>query len=614
MDTEKVLTDLNRRFAAPLPEFYKRRIIFWKDEDREFEDKLDEITLTNAKLIVLTGKNNFEIKKLLTVDDTVSNFLVYNPFSYTDNLENDWLLNIELYSEEFYADLNSIWMDEMGLPVSPIIRSSVRGYYTDAIAKNPRWRFVDIYADEGITGVMAKKRTNFMRMMRDCEKGKIDLILTKSVARFARNTVDSLNYVRRLKAKGIGVYFEEQALDSLKTENEMALGLYSVLAQAESENISANVRWGIRQRMQSGTFKFRYNLLGYRKGDDGNPEIVEEEAQYVRAIFNMYLDGKSLDQIKSYLEGEGVLTKTGKNVWNKCIIQAILTNERYCGDLLMQKTFTENCITKKVKKNRGEMPKYLIRDNHPAIITHATFKMAQMEMARRGSVRKKTDSGITEQGKYSGKFALTDILVCGECGSPYRRKTYSRNGENKRVWRCLSRLEHGTEFCSDSITVDDETLKKTIVRGISKAISDKQDVLNLILSNLAYAVTGEDDTLEMYAIEKQLKTLSGIMDETMELAASSTGDGKRFQEEMKSLSSQMVVLREQLEIIKGRIDSNKKVNEEIENIKQCLSADSLDFSEYNDVTIRRLVEYIRVMKDNSIIIVLKGGMKIQENI
>ena len=131
-------------------------------------------------------------------------------------------------------------------------------YYTDAIAKNPRWRFVDIYADEGITGVMAKKRTNFMRMMRDCEKGKIDLILTKSVARFARNTVDSLNYVRRLKAKGIGVYFEEQALDSLKTENEMALGLYSVLAQAESENISANVRWGIRQRMQSGTFKFRY--------------------------------------------------------------------------------------------------------------------------------------------------------------------------------------------------------------------------------------------------------------------------------------------------------------------------------------------------------------------
>lgn len=157
-------------------------------------------------------------------------------------------------------------------------------YYTDAIAKNPRWRFVDIYADEGITGVMAKKRTNFMRMMRDCEKGKIDLILTKSVARFARNTVDSLNYVRRLKAKGIGVYFEEQALDSLKTENEMALGLYSVLAQAESENISANVRWDIRQRMQSGTFKFRYNLLGYPSAGKVTRYAIKKDTVFDRSM------------------------------------------------------------------------------------------------------------------------------------------------------------------------------------------------------------------------------------------------------------------------------------------------------------------------------------------
>ena len=179
---------------------------------------------------------------------------------------------------------------------------------------------------------MAKKRTNFMRMMRDCDKGKIDLILTKSVARFARNTVDSLNYVRKLKAKGIGVYFEEQALDSLKTENEMAIGLYSVLAQAESENISANVRWGIQQRMKSGTFKFRYNLLGYRKGENGEPEIVEEEARYIRDIFNMYLNGCSLDQIKDYLESEGVSTKTGKSVWSKSLLKNILSNERYCGD------------------------------------------------------------------------------------------------------------------------------------------------------------------------------------------------------------------------------------------------------------------------------------------
>lgn len=487
-------------------------------------------------------------------------------------------------------------------------------YYTDAIAKNPKWRFVDIYADEGITGTMATKRTNFMRMMRDCEKGKIDLILTKSVARFARNTVDSLKYVRKLKAKGIGVYFEEQALDSLKTENEMAIGLYSVLAQAESENISANVRWGIQQRMKSGTFKFRYNLLGYRKGENGEPEIVEEEAQHIRKIYEMYLDGNSLDQIKAELESNGVETKTGSKTWNKAIIQSILTNERYCGDLLMQKTFTENCITKKVKKNRGEMPKYLVKDNHPAIIDRVTFKRVQMEMARRSCVRKTSDKSITEQGKYSGKFALTDILICGECGSPYRRKTYSRNGKNKRVWRCLNRLEHGTEFCYDSITIDDEALKQAICRGINKAITDRQDVMSLILSNLSYAVTGQDDTLEMYAIEKQIASLNKIMDETMELATNSTGDGKRFMEEIKSLSEQIVVLREQLEAVQGRLKSNERVSEEIENIKNYLSSDNADFTEYNDTMVRRLVEYIRVMKDKTIIIVLKGGLQIEEKL
>lgn len=201
-------------------------------------------------------------------------------------------------------------------------------YYSEAIAKNPKWRFVDIYADEGITGTLAKKRPNFLRMIRDCDKGKIDLILTKSVARFARNTVDSLNYVRRLKAKGIGVFFEEQNLDSLKADSEMLIGFHSVMAQAESENISANVQWGIRQRMKTGTFAFRYNILGYRKGTDGQPEIVPEEAAIIRQIYQMYVDGSSLDQIKYYLEQKGIVTAQGSHYWSKQIIQNILTNEQ----------------------------------------------------------------------------------------------------------------------------------------------------------------------------------------------------------------------------------------------------------------------------------------------
>ena len=185
---------------------------------------------------------------------------------------------------------------------------------------------------------------------------------------------------------------------------------------------------------------------------------------------------------------------------------------------------------------------------------------------------------------------------------------------NQRVWRCLSRLENGTAFCVDSVTVDDEKIKQAVMRGISSAVKDRKDVLDLILSNLAYAVTGQDGALDVYALEKQLKTLNDIMDETMELAVNSSGDGKRFQQEIKALSEQMVVIREQLEMAKERIASNEKINSEIENIKEYLSSSDICFTEYSDVTVRRLVEYIRVMKDNSIIIVLKGGIQIREPI
>ncbi len=487
-------------------------------------------------------------------------------------------------------------------------------HYSEAIAKNPKWRFVDIYADEGITGTIDTKRPNFLRMIRDCDKGKIDLIVTKSVARFARNTVDSLRYVRKLKAEGIGVFFEEQNLDSLKVDNEMLIGFYSVMAQAESENISANVRWGIRQRMKSGTFAFRYNILGYRKGADGQPEIVHEDAEHIQTIYRMYLDGSSLDQIKAYLERNEVLTAQGSRLWSKQIIQNILINERYCGDLLLQKTFTENPITKKVKKNRGEMAKYLISNNHPAIIDRDTYKLVQMEVARRASKRKTADKTITEQGKYSGKYALTELLVCGECGSPYRRMTWTKKGKSRRVWRCLSRVEHGTQYCFHSISIDEEKLKKAICRALNKIIENKQEAMDLIMTNLSYAVTGDDDVLYISSIENQLKELDDEIDRAVRLSQNSEGDPERFRQMISELCRQMTVLRQELELTKAKLATNEKVSAEIERIRETLSDETVKFSEYDEITVRRLVEYIRVMSDGRIIVVLKGGMSIEEPI
>ena len=486
-------------------------------------------------------------------------------------------------------------------------------HYSEEIAKNPRWRFVDIYADEGITGTQDKKRKDFMRMIRDCNKGKIDLILTKSVARFARNTVDSLKYVRQLKALGVGVFFEEQNLDSLKTDSEMLIGFHSVMAQAESENISANVRWGIRQRMKSGTFAFRYNILGYRKGADGQPEIVPEEAEIIKKIYELFLFGYSIDQIKEYLESNEIKTQKGKSVWEKHAIRNILTNERYTGDMLLQKTFTENPISKKVKKNRGEMAKYLVLNNHPAIIGKDTFKSAQMEMAKRSNKRVTSDLSITGKGKHSGKYALTDLLICGECGSPYRRRVWAKKGKSKIVWRCLSRLEHGTEYCKHSISVDEIKLNDAVHRAMRKVIEQK-DAFNLIFAGLSYAVTGDDDILDASAIEQEIKTLGETSRNYIAIMASTEGDKERYKAEIININKKITALRGELEKAKAVIAASEKVNTEIEQLKKQIADMDNAFEMTDDLILRRMVEYIRVMAEGKIIVTFKGGLQIEEDL
>ena len=322
------------------------------------------------------------------------------------------------------------------------------------------------------------------------------------------------------------------------------------------------------------------------------------------------MDGSSLDQIKSYLESNGVLTKTGKSEWSKTIIQGMLSNERYTGDMLLQKTYTENCITKKVLKNRGEMAKYLVTNNHPAIIDRDTFKAVQKEIARRSGKRKTSDKSLTEQGKYSGKYALTELLVCGECGSPYRRRTWVRNGVNRKVWRCLSRVDNGTTYCKDSISVEEEMLQQTICRALRRAIQYDREAYELILSNLSYGITGVDDSLDIFAIESQIKELKGRIEENVELAMNTDGDPQKYYDVIKYMNSQILALNEQLSLAKEKLSSEEKSGLEIARIKECLT-DMTIFDKYDDRTIRRLVDHIRVMGDKRLIIVLKGGVQIE---
>ena len=214
-------------------------------------------------------------------------------------------------------------------------------------------------ADEGITGTSMKKRKEFNRMIAACKRGRIDMILTKSLSRFARNTVDCLEMVRMLKANGIGVIFEKENINTLTESSEFLITLFSGFAQAESESLSTIITWGQQQSMKNGKVAFQYSkLLGYRRGEDGQPEIVPEDAETVKRIFRRYLDGCSLGQIKAELEADGAPTASGVKGWSYQVIHNILTNEKYIGDALLQKTYVTDCISKQVKKNTGDRTMY----------------------------------------------------------------------------------------------------------------------------------------------------------------------------------------------------------------------------------------------------------------
>ena len=487
-------------------------------------------------------------------------------------------------------------------------------YYTSKIAENPNWSMVGIYADEGISGTRADKRDQFMKLMRDCQKGKVDYILTKSTTRFARNTVDSLTWIRKLRAIGIGVYFEEQNLDSSKVENETLIGFFSVMAQSESESISGNVKWGIHKRMRNGTYAVRFDMLGYRKGDDGQPYIVHEEAEIVRALFNRFLDGATMGQLKEFLESQNILTRQGKAEWSASVIRKMLSNEKYVGDVLYQKTYCVDCISKKVKVNRGEVTRYLISNNHAPIIDRDTFNLVQAELSRRNSKNKKMDSAITEQGKYSGKFALSELLICGSCGSYYRRRAKVANGKTTQYWRCINRLEHGKKYCKDSAGIEEQMLQETICRCLSKMLEDSQEVYSLIQSNLAYAVSGNSAALDVHLIETQMKQVKQDADNMMEKMSKTEGSTELYEKALSELFEQLVALRTQYEQARAQSEQSESVNAEVQRILNILQNTEISFTEYDDLTVRRLVECIQVCGKDKIIVTLKGGYQAEEEL
>lgn len=487
-------------------------------------------------------------------------------------------------------------------------------YYTDLINKKKEWTLAGIFADEGISGTQTKKRTEFNRMIRMCKNKKIDLVITKSISRFARNTVDCLEYVRQLKDLGIGVIFEKENINTLTMTSEFMIALYGSFAQAESESISKNVSWGKEKAYREGKVAFQYSkLLGYRKGEDGKPEIVPEEAETVRMIYAMFLDGYSMTDIANRLMELNRCTALGSAKWNSGIIRNILRNEKYAGDALLQKTYTVDCISHKVVKNHGERPMYLVTDHHAPIIDRDTYNRVQQELARRSSKRKVSDKTITEQGKYSSKYALTELLICGHCGTPYRRTTWTSRGKKLIVWRCISRLEHGKKYCPDSPTIKEEQLHKAIIRAINNYYSCRDDIVRILKANIGSVLECQGQE-EIFAIEKRLKEIDQARNDLVGLIATGGCDEDKLDSEFAKLYEEEQHLSERLTVLKSKNKTSAETQEKLDKIMELIDNEKFELETFDNVLIRKLIECVKVLSKTEILVIFKGGYEVKTEI
>ena len=488
------------------------------------------------------------------------------------------------------------------------------GYYTEKINSNPEWQMAGIFADEGISGTQAQKRPEFLKMIRLCRQRKIDVILTKSLSRFARNTVDSLGYIRELRALGIAVISEKENIDTLTAESEMLITIMSCFAQAESESISKNVSWGVRQSFKNGNVPMQYaRLLGYRKGHDGNAEIIPEEAEVVKEIYRCYLDGMSMNLIADRLNEKGLTTKGGSSPYRKMVVQRILTNEKYTGDALLQKTYVTDCITKKMRKNNGELPMYLVKNHHEPIISRSDFNRVQEEMARRSAKRTIADKLTkTGQGKYSAKYALSELLICGECGEHYRRVTWTAKGFKEVKWRCVIRIQYGKKKCHSSPTVDEQALHRAIVSAINEFCEVKDDVAKALRESIT-EVLDPNQNGSIQAAQQRIDELARNMDELImlatvpETAENAMSDIAKFSEEMK-------MLREFIETEKAKQAATQRGSDELNTILERLGQEDFTLIEYDDVAVRQLIDKITVESKDTITVTFKGSFEVRKEL
>lgn len=473
-------------------------------------------------------------------------------------------------------------------------------YYTQYISANPEWQFVKVYTDEGISATNTKKRDGFNAMINDALDGKIDLIVTKSVSRFACNTVDSLTTVRMLKEKGVEVYFQKENIYTFDGKGELLITIMSSLAQEESRSLSENITWGQRKRFSDSKVSMPYKrFLGYRKGADGTPEIVPEEAEIFRDIYRMFISGKSASAIAKILTERKVATPAKKEKWQTQTVESILKNEKYKGAALLQKSFTVDFLQKKTKDNEGEVPKYYVENSHPAIIDPEEWEKVHLELARRKNSGNRTLCG----SPFSGK------IICGDCGEIYGSKVWHSNSQYRRtIWQCNNKFK-GEKKCTTPHLYEDD-IKDKFIEALSRLLSDREALLadgRLILSELSDNAAIDAECDELY---DEMDILSGHISKCVTENAIKVTN----QEEYISRYNSLV---ERYEKLQSRCDALQKKKElrliQVDKLSEFLfTVRELDLLkiEFNEVLWHTTVEMVTAYGDERTMWRFRNGVEV----
>ena len=473
-------------------------------------------------------------------------------------------------------------------------------YYTNYISANPEWEFVKVYTDEGISATNTRHRDGFNEMISDALSGKIDLIVTKSVSRFARNTVDSLSTIRKLKDSGVEVFFEKEGIWTFDSKGELLITIMSSLAQEESRSISENVTWGQRKRFADGKVTMPFSsFLGYRKGENGEPEIVPEEAETVRLIYRLFIEGKTLNAISKRLTALGIPTPRGKTVWQTSTVESILTNEKYKGDALLQKKFTVDFLQKKMKPNEGEVPQYYVENSHPAIIKRREWDMVQAEMAK----RKASGKHKTSLSPFSSK------LICGDCGCFFGSKVWHSTDKYRRtIWQCNGKYK-GENKCETPHLTEDE-IEAAFLRAVDELVSESE----ALLEDCSIMISALTDTTEIdeerAALNDELETLSVRMERLIAENAVSVMDQSDYRSRYEKLERRFGEAKDRLD----ELTETKRIRlgeaEEIRRFIDLLGTERKTGLKFTEELWNGLVDKVTVHSDERLTLAFKNGKKI----